>query len=532
MRQLSDADWTMLNMDSHRAQNVVSMIQVYDPSTRRGGRLGFDEILRFIESRLDVSRSFRERLMPVPFSLDRPWWVNDPTFDLEFHVRQLALPDPGDWRQFCTQVARLASRPLDLTRPPWELYVIERLNGVKQFPKDCFAVMLKMHHSSIDGVAGIQILSALHDLTPQPAQKKKKTVIDWKPDPLPTSFDLVRRAARSGLSRPVDLARITVPALWSLRRDANRRAPQFPKPALLQTVTRFNGPVTGHVVWGSTFTLLEDVKRIRAAVPDVKLNDVAMAIIGGSLRRYLTDKGETPKSPLTAMMPIALRATQTQQKPNASVETPAAGNSFVMTPVTLACDVSDPIERLRRISESTQAAKDYGARSAKALIKIAETAIGGLQGTVQRALVNALNRAGRAPVHTIVTNVPGPQVPIYLCGARAVYTSGTGPVVDGIGLFHGIGSYGGFMNICFSSDREMMPDPEFYARCIDDSVKDLLKRAKRLSSPASLRQSAPKTRAQKSNAATRRKGETRALAAARPKSSRTSRGRQAASPTT
>jgi hypothetical protein len=256
-----------------------------------------------------------------------------------------------------------------------------------------------------------------------------------------------------------------------------------------------------------------------------------MAIVGGSLRRYLAEKGEMPESPLAAMMPIALRATQTQQKPNASVETPAAGNIFVMTPVTLACDVNDPIERLLRISESTQAAKDYGARSAKALIKIAETAIGGLQGSVQRALLNALNRAGRAPVHTVVTNVPGPQVPMYLCGARAVYVSGTGPVIDGLGLFHGIGSYGGFMNFCFCADREMMPDPEFYARCIDESVNDLLKGAKRLSSPASVRRSSSKTRAQTSDAATRRKGATSAPAAARPRSARTGIDRPAASQT-
>jgi WS/DGAT/MGAT family acyltransferase len=507
MRQLTDADWTMLNMDSARSQNQVSMIQIYDPSTRRGGRLGFDEILRFVESRLDVSRSFRERLMPVPFALDRPWWVNDANFDLEFHVRELALPDPGDWRQFCTQVGRLASRPLDLTRPPWELYIIERLNGIKQFPRDCFAMMLKMHHSAIDGVAGIQILSALHDLTAEvPRRRKART--SWKPDPLPSSFDMMRRAARSGLSRPVDLAKITLPALWSLRRNDARRALQYRRPALLQTVTRFNGLVSGHIVWGSSFTLLEDVKRIRAAVEDVKVNDVAMAIVGGAIRRYLVDKGEPPQAPLTAMMPIALRATQIQNASGAPVETPAAGNSFVMSPVTLASDVSDPIERLRRIRESTQSAKDFGARSAKALTKLAETAIGGLQGTAQRALVNALNRAGRAAVHTIVTNVPGPQVPIYFCGARALYTSGTGPVVDGIGLFHGIGSYGGYMNICFSADREMMPDPEFYARCIDASLADLLKAANRLSSRSKNPRPARKQSTVTKPRATRRKAHT------------------------
>jgi hypothetical protein len=226
-------------------------------------------------------------------------------------------------------------------------------------------------------------------------------------------------------------------------------------------------------------------------------------------------------------MPIALRPNQIKQSSSVPVETPATGNSFVMTPVTLASDVSDPIERLMRIRESTQAAKDFGARSAKTLTRLAETAIGGLQGTVQRAVVNALNRTGRAAVHTIVTNVPGPQVPIYFCGARAVYTSGTGPVVDGIGLFHGIGSYGGYMNICFSSDRGMMPDPEFYARCIDASVADLLKATKRLSSPSKSRQSAPKTGARKKNPSTRRKVAATTQATRR-KSSRTSSAEVAA----
>ena len=150
MRQLSGSDWTMVSLDLPRAHNTIGMVGIYDTSSRPGGPPTEDEVLEYIDARLHVAESFRERMVDVPFGLDRPWWIRDGGFDLEYHVRHIALPRPGSWRQFCTQIARIHARPLDLSRPPWELYLIDGLDGIDHVPKDAIATFLRVHHAAID----------------------------------------------------------------------------------------------------------------------------------------------------------------------------------------------------------------------------------------------------------------------------------------------------------------------------------------------------------------------------------------------
>ena len=157
MRQLSSADWSMVSLDSPTAHNTIGIVGIYEPAPGTGGPPTYDEVLRYVEARLHVAESFRERMVNVPFGVDRPYWVRDGAFDLEYHVREIALPKPGSWRQLCTQIARIHARPLDLTRPPWELYVIDGLDDAGHVPPGSFAMFLRVHHAAIDGVAGAEI---------------------------------------------------------------------------------------------------------------------------------------------------------------------------------------------------------------------------------------------------------------------------------------------------------------------------------------------------------------------------------------
>ena len=166
MQQLSGMDASFLYAETPRAHMAGAGLAIYDPSTADGGRVTFKGILDHIDKRLHEARVFRQRLVRVPFDLDHPYWIEDPDFDLEFHVRHIALPAPGDWRQLCIQVARLISRPLDLNRPLWELYVIEGLDNVQGVPAGCFAVVTKTHHAAIDGMSGMELTSAIHDDAP------------------------------------------------------------------------------------------------------------------------------------------------------------------------------------------------------------------------------------------------------------------------------------------------------------------------------------------------------------------------------
>ncbi|MBX7433131.1 wax ester/triacylglycerol synthase family O-acyltransferase [Mycobacterium sp. Y57] len=484
MRQLSSADWTMLSLDTATAHNTIGIVGIYDPAARpeSGGPITYEEVLKYIEARLHVAESFRERLVNVPFGLDRPWWIRDGDFDLEYHVRHIALPQPGSWRQLCTQIARIHARPLDLTRPPWELYLIDGLNGVEHLPEGAFAVFLRVHHAAIDGVAGAEILTAIHTREPDEAPPPAPEAYHWEPDAIPGDIDLLGRAALHGAIRPFDVLRRVrkmVPELPSLVTDT--RDPDVTSPASLPKATRFNQIVSPHRVFGTAYTTLDVLKEIRTAVPEATINDVGVAIVGGAIRRYLLDKGELPDEAMVAMMPISIRPTTTRASGTATsaTSTGTSGNEYSIAPITMATDETDPLERLTRIVTSTAHVKESGAHPVRSLIAMSEEAFGGLMGTVQRAAVRALSRSGRTvAAHTLVSNVPGPLTPMYFCGAQMVDTTGLGPVLDGMGLNNGIGSYGNRVTFCFTADRAALPDPEVYEQCLSGAVDELLDAAR------------------------------------------------------
>jgi WS/DGAT/MGAT family acyltransferase len=484
MRQLSGSDWTMVSLDLPRAHNTIGMVGIYDTSSRPGGPPTEDEVLEYIEARLHVAESFRERMVDVPFGLDRPWWIRDAGFDLEYHVRHIALPRPGSWRQFCTQIARIHARPLDLSRPPWELYLIDGLDGIDHVPRDAIATFLRVHHAAIDAVAGAEILTAIHTHEPDGAPPPPAEDWSWEPDPVPSDAELLRRAAIHGVARPLGLLRTfrrLVPQIPALAAD--RRNPDVTSPASLPKATRFNQKVGPHRVFGTSYTSLDVLKEIRTGMPEAKINDIGLAVVGGAIRAYLLEKDELPAESLIAMMPISIRPTKTRNATaighTESASSSTAGNQFSIAPITMATDEADPLDRLARIVASTSHVKESGAHPVRALMEMSEEALGGLMGTVQRTAVRTLNRRGRTlAVHTLVSNVPGPITPMYFCGAKMVDTTGLGPVLDGMGLNNGIGSYRGRVTFCFTADRDALPDPERYEACLATAVDELLEAAR------------------------------------------------------
>lgn len=161
-----------------------------------------------------AARAFRQRLVRVPLSLDNPYWIEDPDFDLEFHVRHIALPKPGDWGQLCIQAARLHARPLDMRKPPWEAYVIQGLDNVAGVPKDGFALVTKIHHAAIDGVSGAEIAAAIHDLSPDAEVEEPSR--QWMPERIPTGVELLTNSAVRSLAGPVKFSRLLMRSAPSL----------------------------------------------------------------------------------------------------------------------------------------------------------------------------------------------------------------------------------------------------------------------------------------------------------------------------
>lgn len=472
MRQLTGTDALMLYSESPNAQNLIAPIAIYDSSTAPGGHVSFEQILQLIESRLDVSDSFRERLVRVPFGLDRPYWVRDENFDLEYHVRHIALPPPGDWEQFCKLIARLGATQLDMSRPPWELYIIDGIDNIEGVPSGAFASMLKLHHAAVDGVSGSEIISAIHDVEGgNPALPTRQV---WRPEPVPSDVELVARSMIKSALAPWKMLRPRRPSeiIQQVRETFDQ--PKGGQPMGLRKATRFNRKVSPHRSWGSQSFSLDDIKALRAKTDGAKVNDIGLALVGGALRRYLESKNELPDESLVALMPISIRPTQIQKAMGPTVEASAGGNQFAMVPISMSTDIDDPLARIAAIQLQTAAAKEQGAIGARRLAEMSEAMPGALMGTAQRAMTAAVNRFGRAMgVHTTVTNVPGPQVPLYLCGARAVRMDGMAPVVDGMGIIHGIGSYDGEIPFTFTADRDAMPDPHFYEECLLRSYEEI-----------------------------------------------------------
>jgi diacylglycerol O-acyltransferase / wax synthase len=464
MQQLSGLDASFLYFETPNAPMHVGGIMIYDQSTAPGGRVTFRGILSNIEKRLHLVRCFRQRLAYVPFNLDHPYWIEDPDFDLEFHVRHIALPKPGDWRQLCIQAARLHSRPLDHNHPLWEIYVIEGLDNVAGLPKDSFAIIFKIHHAAIDGVTGAEIVAALHDLEPEarPSPPKER----WSAEAMPGPQELLGRTMLNNVLYPFQFSRVmasSFPAMARLRQELAAREFKTPDPV---PRTRFNGTVTPHrVLEGRSFPLGE-IRAMKDTVVDATVNDVILSVCGGAMRRYLSEKGELPKESLLAMAPISVRSES---------ERGTAGNQVSAMVVPLHTEIGNPLERLQAVHEGTVQSKALtkavGARLMTDYSQFIPSSLAGLAARLYTrfGLANSVNPF----FNTVVSNVPGPQQPLYFCGARLVTMYGMGPIGDGMGLIQGVFSYCGQITIAATSCRKQMPDPAFYSQCLQDSFDEL-----------------------------------------------------------
>jgi WS/DGAT/MGAT family acyltransferase len=461
VEQLGFLDHSMLLMESPRHPNHVTPVQIYDPSTAPGGAVSFEDVFDAVRRRLPTSRTLRRKLVRVPLDLDQAYWIEDANFDLEFHVRQIALPRPGDWRQFCQQVARLSSRPLDLSRPPWEMTVIEGVDNIEGLPKGCFAIVLKVHHAAIDGVEGVELITSLHDQSPDadPVELEDR----WRSEPDPSPLALLARAGAHTALSPLHAVRLVAANAAPLVRELPRRLRRSAGRIGSMPRTRFNHPVSGHKVFDETRFKTSQIKRLRSAVPGATVNDVALAVVGGAMRRYLLHVGELPEEPLVAMVPISTRAAD---------RTGTGGNQVAMMRTSLATTVGDPLERLAAIHAATSASKAaQSGVAARALREVSQTLPGALLGIGVRT-------AGLLPnlpvmTNTLVTNVPGPRQALYLCGARLVRMTGCVPLYDGMGLGHCISSYGDEICFIITADRDMLPDPEFYVDCLRAAFTEL-----------------------------------------------------------
>jgi WS/DGAT/MGAT family acyltransferase len=462
MRQLRGEDARFVYGESGHANSNITLISIYDPSTASDGRVHFKGLLKHIEGRLHLSPIFRQKLLRVPMELDFPYWIEDESFDLEYHVRHIALPKPGDWRQFCIQASRIHARPLDLSRPLWELYLVEGLDSFLHLPPDSFAILAKVHHAAIDVRGGAEITTLLHDTTAQPPPAEPAE--PWFPESPPGPVSLLSRAMINNVVRPLMFAgplaraigKVTPAVLGSLGEMLRKNR---------VAVTRFNSEVSPHRVFDSRRFFIDEFKRIRDLVPGATINDAVLAVCGGALRSYLLAHEELPSSSLVSLAPFSVRAGGAVERTELS-----------LISVPLGTELADPVKRLRAIHEHTSARADIDlAVRAKELTEFDKHAPAATLALSARLLAGSALGSQREPLAgCTIMNVPGPAIPLYLDGARMTYFSSIMPISDGMGLVFSVTSYDGMIFISPTSCREQLPDPEFFAQCIRDSFQELL----------------------------------------------------------
>jgi WS/DGAT/MGAT family acyltransferase len=469
MQQLTGLDAAFLALDSPTAYGHVGSVSILDPPAG-GEALTLERLTELIESRLYLIPPFRRRLVEVAFGLDKPYWIEDPDFDIEFHVRELGLPSPGDDRQLAVQAARLHARPLDRSRPLWETYLIHGLQGGRQ------ALYTKVHHAAIDGVSGNDLLTALTDTSPQPEQTKGPD--SWRPEAKPQTSRLLAHSAASLATNPVRAVRVSAGIVRSLPALASSPArPWLPlidryvlrrnrgvilsAPPLIAPATPFNKNIGPHRRWAFTSLPLSQVKAIKNAA-SVTVNDVVMALCAGALRTWLQKHDALPEGPLVASVPVSIR-TEEQKG--------AHGNRVSSIIAALPTHLADPAERLGAVHEAMRAAKEqHNALPAELLTDIAEFSMPALANQAYR-LASRLRLMERIPpFNLIISNVPGPTVDLYLCGARLDGVYPLSAIADGQGLNLTVLGSNGKLNFGALADRDLVPDVDLIVEALKDEL--------------------------------------------------------------
>jgi len=506
--RLTGLDGAFLALESPTTHLHIMGTMVFDPSSVPGG-IGFRRIRSLVDERVPLVPPFRMRMVEVPFGLQHPTMVEDPEFDLDYHVRRVSIPAPGGTAELTELVADLASRPLDRTRPLWEFHVVEGLADGR------IGVITKVHHAIIDGVSGAEVLAAFFDLSPDPTPRAlfgvdpsgrrrplgaPTAAVDpvgldpaapgdgsngpdggtggWAPPALPGELDQIR-AALGSLPAQVDVVARTIARTVRTARTLsvrNREVAGTLPPAPFQAPqTSINGAISSHRRVAFADLPLADIRRV-AAVLGGTTNDIVLAAAAGALRTFFQARGEEPDTSLIALVPVSVRS---------AAEQGALGNRVSAMLVSLATGVADPVARLGRIREGMRAAKDQSRSVGPDVYAAwAEAAFPAVATRLSRLVTNLRLFDHLAPLfNVVVSNVPGPDVPVYLAGARMDSLHPIGPIVEGVGVNITVFSYLGSVHVGIQACWDLVPDVDVLGGAMEDALAELVVEADRRDRP-------------------------------------------------
>jgi WS/DGAT/MGAT family acyltransferase len=494
MRQLTSLDAQFLALENARQSGHVAGLAILDPSTTPSGAFGVGDVEALLVERLPQLPPLRWRLAEVPLGLDYPFWVDDVDFDLHFHVREIALAPPGTDEQLAEQVARITSRPLDRARPLWELYLIHGLESGH------VAMLTKIHHALIDGMSGAEIMGLLLDLGPE--APKLPPAPEWRgqAETAPSRGEMLARGLvglpryplRALRSLPAAIPNLddtpfgTLPGAGLVSRlarntgrMAGREIPVRAGRRLVAPKTSFNGRISARRKFSFGRLSLDDVKAVKNA-HGATVNDVVVSICAGAVRRWLLEHDELPDTPLVAQVPVSVRTGE---------QVGTYGNRILLMSAPLFTDEADPVERLRQTHEAMGDMKRRHKALPAQLLQDANHFIppAVFARAAQLTFRLSTSRMAAPTWNLVISNVPGPQIPLYCAGARLVANYPVSVITDGMGLNITVMSYCGSLDFGIVADREQMPDVGKLIGWLEEELAALMPRAR----PAGGRAAAP-----------------------------------------
>ncbi|MFJ4657363.1 wax ester/triacylglycerol synthase family O-acyltransferase [Nocardia sp. NPDC088792] len=468
MERLTGLDASFLYLETDTQLLHVCALLILDPAAD-GVEFDHEVFKAELGRRLPLIPAMTRRLHAVPLNLDHPVWVQDSRFDLDYHVRRVGLPTPGGHRELAEMVADIAGRPLDRTRPLWEMWLVEGLSNGR------VAVVSKYHHAIVDGITGTNMMIHLCDTQPGFTVGAPAEPVAAEPEPndlLLAGEALVKFPGRLGLVGMVPKTLGILGSLVQRRRGDGPRGMPLPFTA---PRTPFNGAITRHRAVSFVQTELSDVKEIKKAF-GVKVNDVVLAVVGGALRSYLEAHGELPETSLMASVPVSTHDTSRHE----------AGTNKVSTIFArLYTEIEDPVARVLAIAEDSRGAKEeHNLIGADFLQDWAKYAPPNTFQLAARAY-SSLKLAEHHPVvhNLVVSNVPGPDFPMYFLGVRVSSMYPFGPVFHGAGLTATVISNNGNLDFGFIACKELVPDVERIADAVPEVITELLKAAREQTGP-------------------------------------------------
>ncbi len=466
MQQLSGLDAVWLYLESDQTPMHVGGVYLFDTSNRRHP-IDFQVFREHLAGRLDVARILRQRPVEVPLNLGAPYWIDDPDFFLDAHLSRHTLARPGDWPALMNLAEDFFSRPLERDRPLWEMCFVEGVGPIEPARNRCVALLVKVHHTAVDGLSCEEVIWALLDPTPTPAWQH--VTRPWLVEAAPSAAWLLLRTAAGLPGESLKMVRLAAQVATGTVGAAMEKIlhhTALPPLPLTAPATCFNRPLTGQKRTLRSVTLpLQPLQTIRQWLPGATINDVVLAICAGALRQYLLAHNDLPEQPLVAAVPIAARSREHWR---------TLGNQVSVMLVPLATAESEPLQRFRQIHSRVQDAKRYSRHlQLQLLTEMMPAALSYFLGGLSRRLYQS-QQVG--PLFNLfITHVPGPRQPLYLRGAPLIRHLGMAPIFHGLGLILVVTSYLETLTISLTSCPDIMPDPEVFTAALEESFAELAK---------------------------------------------------------